>query len=80
MIELVTTAMNHNPLSMTTKKVLEVDLPEVSGSHTQSEWFTHMTTLWFCLPRPLIIGSHMHLPTTTGSEGRSLRTSVGSVS
>jgi hypothetical protein len=50
MIELVTTAMNHNPLSMTTKKVLEVDLPEVSGSHTQSEWFTHMTTLWFCLP------------------------------
>jgi hypothetical protein len=52
-----------------------VDLLEVNVSPTHlllcGKWFTHTTTLWLFVP--LVAGSRVHLPTTTGSEGHGLR-------
>ena len=53
-----------------------VDLLEVNVSPTHlllcGKWFTHTTTLWLFVP--LVAGSRVHLPTTTGNEGRGLCT------
>jgi hypothetical protein len=52
-----------------------VDLLEENVSSTHlllcGKWFTHTITLWLFVP--LVAGSRVHLPTTTGSEGRGLR-------
>jgi hypothetical protein len=52
-----------------------VDLIEVNVSPTHlllcGKWFTHTTTLWLFVP--LVAGSHVFLPTTTGSEGHGQR-------